>query len=240
VKRLEARELTRVFGNGDGVHGISLDVEPGEVHALIGLNGAGKSTLMRLLLGMMTPQSGSVLIDGREKPDWRRVGQLVEYPLAYPELTVRQNLRLAGRLHGLNRIEAAAASDAIIEELALQRYADRGTARLSLGNRQRVGLASALQHESTFIVLDEPSNALDPSGVILLREALLRRANSGAGILVSSHHLDEVSRIATRITVMNAGRVIGNLDPAGIDLERSFFALVHAAEASNHVAGVTA
>jgi ABC-2 type transport system ATP-binding protein len=240
VKRLDAKSLTRVFANGDGVHGISLDVEPGEVHALVGLNGAGKSTLMRLLLGMLTPQSGSVLIDGHDKTDWRRVGQLVEYPLAYPELTVRQNLRLAGRLHGLNPAEASKASDAIIEELALQPYADRSTAKLSLANRQRVGLASALQHESTFVVLDEPSNALDPSGVILLREALLRRADSGTGVLVSSHHLDEVSRIATRITVVSAGRVIGNLDPAGIDLERSFFALVHEAEASSRGAGVTA
>jgi ABC-2 type transport system ATP-binding protein len=99
--------------------------------------------------------------------------------------------------------------------------------RLSLGNRQRLGLAAALQHHPDAIVLDEPTNGLDPAGVILLREALVRRAAAGAGVLVSSHHLDEVARIAQRITVINSGRVIGTLDPHGIDIERSFFKLVH-------------
>jgi ABC-2 type transport system ATP-binding protein len=97
---------------------------------------------------------------------------------------------------------------------------------LSLGNRQRLGLASALQHGPRIIVLDEPTNALDPAGVILLREALLQRAAAGAGILVSSHHLDEVARIADRISVINQGRLIGFLDPHGVDIERSFFGLV--------------
>jgi ABC-2 type transport system ATP-binding protein len=96
-----------------------------------------------------------------------------------------------------------------------------------MGNRQRMGLAAALQHDPDLIVLDEPTNALDPSGVILLREALLRRAAAGAGVLVSSHHLDEVARIATRISVIAAGRMVGTLDPDGIDIERAFFTLVY-------------
>ena len=104
--------------------------------------------------------------------------------------------------------------------------------RMSLGNKQRLGLAAALQHDPDLIVLDEPTNALDPSGVILLREALLRRAAAGAGVLVSSHHLDEVARIATRISVIADGRMIGTLDPDGVDIERAFFALVHDAMAS--------
>ena len=124
--------------------------------------------------------------------------------------------------------EAAAAVDAVIAEFDLARYADVRTSRLSLGNRQRVGLAAALLHSPQVIVLDEPTSALDPSGVILLRESLLRRVGAGAGVLVSSHHLDEVARIADRITVINDGRAIGTLDPAGTDLERAFFAAVHA------------
>ena len=103
--------------------------------------------------------------------------------------------------------------------------------RLSLGNRQRLGLAGALQHQPDLIILDEPTNALDPSAVIRLREALLRRAGAGAGILVSSHHLDEVARIATRISVIAEGRMVGTLDPDRIDIERAFFALVHDAMA---------
>ncbi len=89
------------------------------------------------------------------------------------------------------------------------------------------GWPGALQHDPELIILDEPTNALDPSAVIRLREALLRRAAAGAGILVSSHHLDEVARIATRISVIAEGRMIGSLDPDGVDIERAFFALVH-------------
>jgi ABC-2 type transport system ATP-binding protein len=228
--RLRACALTRQFGGGAGVSGIDLEVAAGEIHALVGLNGAGKTTLMRLLLGMLHPTAGRVHVDGRPLPtaDWANVGHLVETPLAYGELDGRTNLILAARLHGADAGQAARMVDAVLAELNLTSYAAVRARRMSLGNRQRLGLASALQHHPRVIVLDEPTNALDPSGVILLREALLRRAADGAGILVSSHHLDEVARVAHRITVINAGRVIGTLDPHGVDIERSFFALVHA------------
>ena len=232
ASRVDARGLVREFPGGAGVHGIDLAVAPGEIHAIVGLNGAGKTTLMRLVLGMLRPQAGTVRIDGVRLPDapaalWAGVGQLVEHPLAYAELDGRSNLVVAARLHGIGRRQAAEVADRAIAEFDLARYAEVRASRLSLGNRQRVGLAAALQHEPRLIVLDEPTNALDPAGVILLREALLRRAAAGAGILVSSHHLDEVARIADRITVINAGRAIGALDPEGIDLERAFFAMLH-------------
>jgi len=231
--RIEARALVREFRGGAGIHGVDLAVAPGEVHAIVGLNGAGKTTLMRLLLGMLRPDRGEARIDGvdvrKAGPEtWRRVGHLVDHPLAYAELDARANLRAAARLHGLGRREAVAAVDAGIAEFDLARYADVRTSRLSLGNHQRVGLAAALLHDPQVIVLDEPTSALDPAGVILLRESLLRRVGAGAGVLVSSHHLDEVARIADRITVINDGRAIGTLDPAGVDLERAFFATVHA------------
>src|SRR5215207_5249745 len=231
--RLDARGIVREFPGGAGVHGIDLSIAPGEIHAIVGLNGAGKTTLMRLVLGMLRPQAGTVRIDGVRLPDapaamWADVGQLVEHPLAYAELDGRSNLVVAARLHGIGRRQAAEVADRAIAEFDLARYAEVRASRLSLGNRQRVGLAAALQHEPRLIVLDEPTNALDPAGVILLREALLRRAAAGAGILVSSHHLDEVARIADRITVINTGLAIGALDPEGIDLERAFFAMLHA------------
>ena len=228
--RIQARGLTREFGGGAGVRDVDLDVEAGEIHALVGLNGAGKTTLMRLLLGMLRPDAGTVRIDGApaEPAVWSRVGHLVESPFAYGELDGRTNLVLAARLHGVTADETRPMVDTILSELNLGRYATVLARRLSLGNRQRLGLAAALQHDPNVIVLDEPTNALDPAGVILLREALLRRAGAGAGVLVSSHHLDEVARVSHRITVINAGRVIGTLDPHGVDIERSFFALVHA------------
>jgi len=226
---IDARGLIRTFDDGTGIRGVDIKVAPGEVHALVGLNGAGKSTLMRLLLGMLQPATGTVTICGRQldRTDWRHVGHLVEYPLAYRELTCRQNLTLGARLHGVPPAAIAAMVETAIEELRLTQYADRRTGKLSLGNRQRLGLASALQHDPRLIILDEPTNTLDPAGVILLREALVRRANAGAAVLVSSHHLDEVARIAHRISVLNAGRIIGTLDPHGVDIERSFFDLVH-------------
>ncbi|WP_112239262.1 ABC transporter ATP-binding protein [Kribbella monticola] len=226
---VDARGLIRTFDDGTGVRGVDISVARAEIHALVGLNGAGKSTLMRLLLGMLRPTAGTITIAGRSPADtdWATVGHLVDYPLAYSELTSRQNLTLGARLHGVTPHQIASMVEAVIAELHLTQYADRRAGKLSLGNRQRLGLASALQHDPAFIVLDEPTNGLDPSGVILLREALLRRAGNGAAVLVSSHHLDEVARIADRISVMNAGRIIGALDPQGIDIERAFFDLVY-------------
>lgn len=223
---LSAHRATRTFRNGAGVFDVDLQLHPGEVVALVGLNGAGKSTLMRMLLGMLHPDSGEVELAGypvavAPAPAWASVGHLVEYPLAYPELSVRRNLQLSARMRRLGDVDAAVAG--IIAEFALEPYRDRRTRALSLGNRQRVGLAAALQHDPKVIVLDEPSNALDPAGVIRLRESLLRRARDGAAVLVSSHHLDEVARIADRIAVINAGRLIGELDPCTREIERAFF-----------------
>ncbi|MGN8551343.1 UNVERIFIED_CONTAM: ABC transporter ATP-binding protein [Microbacterium sp. SLM126] len=234
--RAELRAVHRRFAGGAGVHGVDLAITPGQIHALVGLNGAGKTTVMRLLLGMLRPEAGEVRLEGVPLADapplsWAHVGHLVEQALAYGELDVRSNLRLSARLHGASSAEARAMTDRVIAELALSPYERVRARRLSLGNRQRLGLASALQHNPRLIVLDEPTNALDPAGVILLREALIRRAEAGAGVLVSSHHLDEVARIADKISVMNDGRLIGELDPSGIDLERAFFALVHADDA---------
>ena len=239
-RRIQAAGLRRVFPGGAGVFDVDLDVEAGRIHALVGLNGAGKTTLMRLLLGMLQPDAGTVHIDGCPLPDaraatWRKVGHLIDRPLLYPELDVTANLTVSARLHGLSGAEVAATVEQALTDLDLGAYRDVRAAVLSAGNRQRVGLAGALAHDPDVIVVDEPTNALDPAGVILLRDLLLARARAGAGILVSSHHLDEVARIADRITVVNRGRLVGTLDPAGIDLERAFFSLIHADDKANAV-----
>jgi len=228
---LSVEHASRTFKNGAGIFDIDLEIGHGQIVALVGLNGAGKSTLMRVMLGMLRPQSGRVLLGGVDLESapvsqWRSVGHLVEYPLAYPELTARRNLELSARLRGVADVKGAI--DRVLAEFALGQYADRRVRALSLGNRQRVGVAAALQHDPAVIVLDEPTNALDPAGVIRLRESLLRRAEGGAAILVSSHHLDEVARIADRIVVMNAGRLIGDLAPDTPEIEHAFFEAVRA------------
>ena len=243
--RLRVAGVTREYGRtarpdrrpadvptGAGVRDIDLSVRPGEIHALVGLNGAGKSTLMKLMLGMLRPDTGVIEVLGSDVRTagadvWARVGALIEYPLAYGELDGRSNLELAARLRGVPVRDIGTLVDAVIDELDLARYAGVRARRLSLGNKQRLGLAAALQHRPDLIILDEPTNALDPAGVIALREALLRRAGDGAGVLVSSHHLDEVARIASRISVIADGRLVGTLDPNGVDIERAFFAIVH-------------
>lgn len=231
--RLDAVGVTRCFSRTAAADGVSLQVASGQVHALVGLNGAGKTTLMRLLLGMLRCDRGSVYIDGTDLESlppqrWSAVGHVVESPFAYPELDVHSNLVIAARLRFVPRSHVESVVETAITAFGLSAYARVRARRLSQGNRQRLGLAAALQHRPTVIVLDEPSNALDPAGVMVLRDMLLRRRDAGAGILLSSHHLDEVSRIADRITVMNHGRLIGTLDPRTPDLERTFFAAVHA------------
>ncbi|MBA2388951.1 MAG: ABC transporter ATP-binding protein [Geodermatophilaceae bacterium] len=226
---LECRRVTREFPGGAGVHGIDITVAAGKIHALVGLNGAGKTTLMRLMLGMLRPDHGEVFIGGRPITQlgagtWSRVGHVVGHPLAYPELKVRANLALAARLHGVAPGRTHDIAEEALTEFVLKPYADKRIRVLSSGNLQRVGLAIALQHRPDVVVLDEPTNALDPSGVLLLREVLLRRAAEGTAVLVSSHHLDEVARIADRITMVNRGRVVGELDPGSPDIERAFFA----------------
>ncbi len=232
---LTAVGLSRSFGEDAAVRPLDLEVGAGEIHALVGLNGAGKTTLMRLLLGMLRPDAGSARVLGVEAAaataeQWRRVGHLIETPFAYPELTVRRNLAAAGLLHGLDRQGLDLAVARVLERLGLERWADRPARQLSLGNRQRLGLASALVHDPEVLVLDEPANALDPAGVVLVRQLLVQLRDEGCAVLVSSHHLDQLARVADRITALHRGTVVGQLDPDGDDLENTFFALVSAAD----------
>ena len=235
---ITADRIAATLGGNAVLHGVSLEVGPSEIHALVGLNGAGKTTLLRTLLGMLRPESGRATIRGNDVAtmaphEWARVGQMLETPFAYPELTASENVYASARLHGLGPGSASAATTRAIEALGIDAYADRRARILSTGNRQRVGLAAALVHAPSVIILDEPSNGLDPRGVIVLRRLLQAAAkNHGASVLVSSHHLDEVARIADTITVLHRGSIIGTLQPGAVDLERAFFDLVLEADSS--------
>ena len=231
VDGLAAVGLCRSFGSEPAVVDVDLVLLPGEIHALVGLNGAGKTTLMRLLLGMLRPDRGSALVLGREaaRADqhiWRQVGHLIEAPFGYPELSVVENLRAAALLHGLPSLAARGAIDQQVDQLELSHWAHRRTRGLSAGNRQRLGLGCALIHEPKVLVLDEPTTALDPIGMVLVQQLLQRAAGRGATVLVSSHHLDEMARIADHLHVMHRGELVGRLEPHGVDMQRSFFNLI--------------
>lgn len=232
---LRCSHLIKRFGDEVVIDDVDLSAEAGEVVALIGLNGAGKTTLMRLALAMTRPDSGEAKIFGHDvatarSEHWRRVGQMIETPFAYPELSVAQNLWAAARLHGLDKTEAPRAADRAIERLNLTAYKDRRCSKLSQGNKQRLGLASAVVHSPHLLILDEPTNALDPAGVVLLRDLVQEAAHDGAAVLVSSHHLDEVARVADRVEVIHRGRVVGELPRNLAELEHAFFEMVHAAD----------
>lgn len=215
-------KMTDVAFTPTGLRHIDFAVAEGEIVAIVGPNGAGKTTLLRLILGMRQPTRGVIELFSHRP--WKHVGFLLEHAVGYPELTVQQNLLLSGMLYQTDeRIDVTAQE----EYWGLQSCAGKKFRHLSSGLKQRVALARAFQHRPKLILLDEPTNALDPFGVITLRNAALDASNSGAGVVICSHHLDEVARIAHRILVLNRGRFIGELEIDQPDLERAFFRKVY-------------
>ena len=218
-------ELHNVTVTSRGITRLNFSVAAGEIVALIGRNGAGKTTLLRLALGLIHPTAGTV----RRTVGNGDIGQLIDAPFCYPELTVAQNLRMHAWLYG---IDPRHVTDSI-NRWELQPYRDRLFRKLSLGNKQRVGLAGAFQHRPQLIVLDEPTNALDPMGIVTLRTVMKERAAAGCGVVVSSHHLDEVAAIAHRIVVVNSGHIITELSPTTPQLENRFFQAILSDDQSN-------
>ncbi len=212
---IQTEGLTKHFRNNQAVDGISLHVNKGEIYGFLGLNGAGKTTTIRMLLGMIRPDSGSSYLFGQRVDAgshklWADVGYMVETPYSYPELTVLENLEIIRRLRG---IPDRGAIDSIMDKLQLTSYRDRKAGNLSLGNGQRLGLAKALLHNPKVLILDEPTNGLDPAGIVEVRQ-LLRElaANHGVTIFISSHILGEVARLTTRIGIVHHGKLLQETD----------------------------
>ena len=218
-------ELRNVSAANRGITQLNFSVAAGEIVALIGRNGAGKTTLLRLALGLIHPTAGTV----RRTVGNGDIGQLIDAPFCYPELTVSQNLRMHAWLYGIDPERIADS----INQWELQPYRDRLFRKLSLGNKQRVGLAGVFQHRPQLIVLDEPTNALDPMGIVTLRTVVKEQAAAGCGVVVSSHHLDEVAAIAHRIVVVNSGHIITELSPTTPQLENRFFQAILSDDQSN-------
>ncbi|MFC8597231.1 ABC transporter ATP-binding protein [Isoptericola sp. NPDC057191] len=232
---LALRDVHHAFGGRRALTGLSVTVAPGEVVAMIGLNGAGKTTALRVLTGRLRPAAGAARVLGHDPARLpvaaaRRFGHVVGAALVDPALTVVENLRVAALLHGLARDAVDDAVVAVADRLDLTPWADARARALSLGNAQRLAVGCAVVHAPDALVLDEPTSALDPRGVVLVRALVRERAASGAAVLVSSHHLDEVARVADRVLAVHGGRVVGTLAPGGAELERRFFDLVLAAD----------
>jgi ABC-2 type transport system ATP-binding protein len=204
---IEVRELTKRFGAVAAVDGLSFQVGAGTVTGFLGPNGAGKTTTLRMLLGLVRPDSGQATIWGNRYAglgEWRRkVGVILESSGFHPSRTVRDHLRVRCTATGI----AFSRADAVLEVTGLDGLAGRRAGALSLGERQRLGLAAALLGDPEVLILDEPGNGLDPAGVAWLRDLLRRLAGEGRTVLVSSHLLAEVAQTAGRVIVIDRGRL---------------------------------
>ena len=207
---LEVDGLVKRYGATLALDGVSFAVEPGQVFGFVGRNGAGKTTTMRIVLGVLAPDAGTVRWQGRalDAGVRRRIGYMPEERGLYPKMRVRDQLSYLAELHGASRRDARAATDHWVERLGLSDRARDRVETLSLGNQQRVQLAAALVHAPDVLVLDEPFSGLDPVGVDVLAEALEERVRQdGVPVVFSSHQLDLVERLCDSVGIIAAGRM---------------------------------
>jgi ABC-2 type transport system ATP-binding protein len=211
---IKTENLTKRFGHVEAVHEVNLDVREGDRYGLLGPNGSGKTTLVRMLLGLVYATSGSISVLGAPVPRHvgrvlPQIGAIIEEPAAYPHLSGRANLRLfdAAGSQGSRRTRRRRVDEAL-EEVGLAGIDRRPVRAYSLGMRQRLGLAAALVRRPRLLILDEPTNGLDPRGIKDMRDLLTRLNADGVTIFLSSHLLPEVSALCTRIGVLDSGRLV--------------------------------
>ena len=214
---ITTQDLTKRFGKVQAVREVSLDVREGDRYGLLGPNGSGKTTLVRMLLGLVYATSGSISVLGEPVPRHvsrvlPEIGALIEEPAAYPHLSARANLRLldaagpgsggGGRRTRRRRVDEA------LEQVGLAGIDRRPVRAYSLGMRQRLGLAAALVRRPRLLILDEPTNGLDPRGIRDIRDLLTGLNADGVTVFMSSHLLPEVSALCTRIGVLDSGKLV--------------------------------
>lgn len=203
-------QLTKDYGSVRAVNSVDLRVPEASIYGFLGPNGSGKSTTMKMLLHLVRPTEGAIAIFGRPMEEknridlLRNIGSLIETPSVYGHLTGAENMEIARRLLGLS-------PEQINRALALVRLSDqrhKQVRQYSLGMKQRLGIALALARSPRLLILDEPTNGLDPAGVEEIRELLMLLSGEGVTVMVSSHHLAEIERIATVLGVLNRGQLV--------------------------------
>lgn len=206
---ISVSDIEKNFGRGRRVSkaldGFSLNIPQGSVYGLLGANGAGKSTLLRIIAGLVRPDRGSVRILGEAAgiKSRRRLGMMIEAPAFYPYLTAREHLEMLARL-----TDTEALVEPLLQRVGLARAADKRVAGFSLGMKQRLGIGCALVGAPEVIVLDEPTNGLDPDGILEIRSLVGDLAKrDGLTVLLSSHLLDEVERVCDRVAILRRGRL---------------------------------
>lgn len=210
---LRASNISKIYGKHKALDKVSLEIKRGMVYGIIGANGAGKSTFMRTVMGLIATDEGEIELFGETGPKGlqrarRKMGQSIETPALYPELTAYRNMQVQAANGGVGDRE-------IVELLALMNLGDTGKKKVknfSLGMRQRLAIACTLVTNPEFLILDEPINGLDPSGIVEMREIIQRLVSErGITVLLSSHILDELSQIATHYGILHDGKLINEL-----------------------------
>ena len=208
---LELDSLSKRYGSTVALDGLSFQVAPGQILGFVGPNGAGKTTAMRIVIGVLEPDSGTVRWDGEpiDPVRRRRIGYMPEERGLYPKMRVVDQLAYFAELHGLDARRAAEQTAAWVERLGLADRAHDRVEELSLGNQQRAQLGAALVHEPDLLVLDEPFSGLDPIGVDLLSEVLVAEARErGVPVVFSSHQLELVDRLCDAVAIIRGGRLV--------------------------------
>ncbi len=215
MKILECKDLKKKFGSKEILKGVNLDLNEGDILGFIGPNGAGKTTTIKLILGLQSITSGTVSINGHDiKKDFvsaiEKVGAIVESPDMYMYLTGRQNLNMIARLYkGVTKKRV----EEVIKISGLAKRIDDKVSKYSLGMRQRLGIAAAILHKPNVLILDEPTNGLDPEGIKELRDLLVKLAKEEKmGILISSHNLFELESFCNKVCIIQNGSIIESSD----------------------------
>ncbi|WP_042146072.1 ABC transporter ATP-binding protein [Paucisalibacillus sp. EB02] len=218
---LKSVNISKIYGKHIALDKVSIEIKRGMIYGLIGKNGAGKSTFMRIIMGLITIDEGNIELFGETDKKAlqharRRMGQSIETPALYPELTARENLQAQAANGGVSEREI----DDLLHLMKLEHTRKKKAKNFSLGMRQRLAIASTLITNPEFLILDEPTNGLDPSGIVEMREIIQRLVNErGITVLLSSHLLDELSQIATHYGILHNGKIIKEISKEDLALE---------------------
>lgn len=219
---LKTSGLTKKYKTHTAVDGISLSLKKGEIYGFLGQNGAGKTTTIRMIMGLIKPTSGRIELFGKDaessrKSAFERIGSMIEIPGFYTNLTAVENLDIHRRMMGIGNKESMEES---LEQAGLLDARNKRVKNFSLGMKQRLGIARALLHHPELLILDEPTNGLDPAGIKEVRQLIIDLASKrNIAVLVSSHILSEVQQMATKLGIVHRGRLVEEIEQQDLQMK---------------------
>lgn len=230
---IETKQLTKIYGEQTAVSSVNLHVKKGRIYGLLGRNGAGKTTIMKMILGLTSTTSGEVdvfgkNIKGREKRVYPRIGAIIETPGFYPNLTGTENLEIFAKLRGT---AAPHAVESALKVVGLPYKDKKLYSKYSLGMKQRLGIANAILHDPELLILDEPTNGLDPIGIAEVRDFIKNLSvERGKAILISSHILSEISLLADDIGIIDHGVLLEESSMSELEKKNSKYILLQVSD----------